>query len=203
MRNLYRSMLMVILLLFTAASADALNCFDRSPTTKDKQNPYPPLKIRELTEEENAFLEASFKSLHGDWQGTGEYEVCRGTYDSPEQEITRYNLRARLETDHYGSLTMRVEAKAVRGVSSLENFTVYLSGNELRAGDYTDRGQVELIEVSPTSVTYRQLELTQGVALKRETFTTMRMSPAALSIERTFYFQGRLVGRKIWRLAKD
>ena len=203
MKNLCRILPIALLFSICATYANALNCFDRSPTSKNLQNPYPPLKVRELTKEENESLKATFKSLHGDWRVTGEYEICSGSYDSPEQKIIKYILRARLETDHYGSFTMRVEVKAVRGVNDLENFSLYLTGKELRAGDYTDFGKVELIKVSPTLLSYRQLVLVQKVPLKRETFTTIQMSPIALSIDRTFYLQGRLVGHKVWRFKKN
>ena len=188
-----------------ATSANALACFDRSPTNKDPKNPYPPIKVRELTKKENEYLKMTSKSLDGDWIGAGEYESCKGTtYDTPHKEITQYSLRARLSTDHWGSFTMSVELKAVRkGGNDRENFSIYLTGKELRAGDYTDRGQVELIKVSPTSLSYRQMEFTPTSRLKREIFTTIQMSPTELSIGRTYYLQGRLISQKEQRFKKN
>ena len=104
-----------MLMSMCATSANALACFDRSPTNKDPKNPYPPIKVRELTKKENEYLKMTSKSLDGDWIGAGEYESCKGTtYDTPDKEITQYSLRARLSVDHRGSFTIRVELKAVR-----------------------------------------------------------------------------------------
>lgn len=201
MGNRYRSMMLVMLLCLWATSANALSCFDPSPTGKNGQDPYRPIKVRELTREETEYLRTAFRALDGEWQGTGSEQICTGRADSPEQKIIQYTLKARLTTNYSGSFTLTVDSHGIEtGVSGIDTLRIYLTEKELRAGDSTGAGQVELMKVSPDAVSFRQRVVSGG--LQRESFTTIRMTANTLSVDRTYYAQAQFIGRKSWRLQK-
>ena len=194
-------MTLVMLLCLWAASANALSCFDPSPTGKNGQDPYRPIKVRELTREENEYLRTAFEALDGEWQGTGDEQICKGRADAPEQENNHYTLQARISTDHSGNVRISVSLFDSRtSTGGLDKMSLYLTGRELRADDSSGAGEVELLKVSPGDVSFRQRVVSGG--LQRESFTTIRMTAKTLSIDRTYYSQAQFIGRKSWRLQK-
>jgi hypothetical protein len=141
--------ILLVAVLPVQSSPASDRCLEPSPAARAGSDPYGPLTIRDLTAPELEQTRVLLQSLRGDWIGRGDALRCTSLEDPLEHEQTRYTLRARVNTDHYGNLVVTNDLYDIdRKISHQEIFRLYLKDRRLRYEDNGGAGDIELKQLS-------------------------------------------------------
>jgi hypothetical protein len=204
-----RSGILILIITITCVlGANAQDCFAPSPTAQGESK-YPPIIPRELTKTEHGDLNRLFKSIVGNWSGTGKEVLCKGRVANPTQEIVRYTIKnGKSVFDRFGNFSLKLELHSAEKRSShSEKQDLFLTEKYFRADSSNSSGDVELLEVSANLLRYRKRAAIGGsypfgTSSQGEAFTTISRVNNTIVLSRSYYFQGRHSGAKEWRLSK-
>ncbi len=199
--------LMSTLCLGLASMVFASQCLDLSPTISSGRKFADAIALRKLTDSEHRHVETLLKSLDGRWIGEAA-EVACNLADIDDRDMSRYAIKATVETDRTGNFIMEAELySAEERTSHQKTLRFYLKDQYLRVHHNNGAGDVELIEVSDTHFELRYLLRVQNLGnpggIYREFFYRLASTPNGFSIVQTIYTQGRLNGLIEWRFHHD
>lgn len=185
----------------------ASECLEPSPTVQAGNDPYAPVKTRNLTDSELEQTRTYLQSLRGDWIGTGDALLCKSLNDPTDAERIRYTLRARVVTDHFGNMVLRADLYNIdQKISYQETFRLYLKDHRLRHEDNGGAGDVEIKTLTGDRIRFlwRVVILagqTQG-STRKEYDILIAGDQDAFSIVRSIYTQGKFSSRYAWHLQR-
>lgn len=189
-----------------AHGVSAESCLSPSPTVQNGGDPYGPINVRELTQEEHGTLEGLFKSLAGQWQGTSDTFFCRSSGNPEDVELGHETLKARIDVDRNGNLFMDARFYSEdRRTSSLKQMWFYLKNRSLRYNNDNGTGDVELIEISENRLAFlfrRVLQHGYSGSSRQEYFLTLTKVMDGFRIEENLYVQGRLSSGYTWQFKR-
>jgi hypothetical protein len=190
-------------LLSAISSLASDTCLEPSPSARAGGDPYGPLTVRDLTDSELEQTRALLQSLRGDWDGRGDALHCKSPEDPQDHEQTRYTLRARVNTDHYGNLVITVDLHDIdRKISHQEIFRLYLKDRRLRYEDNGGAGDIELKLLSARRIHFLWRVVipagkTSG-STRKEYDITLSGDSEAFSIGRRMYTQAKFSWGSRW-----
>ncbi|RJQ65202.1 MAG: hypothetical protein C4519_28750 [Desulfobacteraceae bacterium] len=192
--------------LFTASICFGAQCLSLSPTLRGAKNAYAPITVRELTPGEQEGLGRLFRSLAGTWQGRADSFFCRSAEDPADVENDQEIMHAKVSVDYYGNWYMSADFySAGKKAGRQEMLTLYQNNRKLRIDHDTGVGDVELIEVSDTTIAFlyrRFLSIGRSGSSRREHFFTLKAAGGSFTIEQLLYIQGKLSSGQTWRFER-
>ncbi len=202
-----RFLLAAIAMFVSTSGAYAEGCYTPSPTVQKGQDPYAPVKSRDLSRAEYQRLKTLFSSLDGNWKGTGSELFCRGSQDAPRKEIATYTIKARIRVDYYGNLILTAELYSEKNrTNHQENLYLYLKNKRLRVNSDDGAGDVELINMSTNAVAFFNRTLQPGAhyggSLRRETFGTIHANNQVFTLKRNLYIHSKFNAQMQWQLKR-
>lgn len=185
----------------------ASECLAPSPTVQAGHDPYAPVASRNLTDTELEQTRKRLISLRGDWRGTGDALLCRSLRDPKDAERIRYTLRARVDTDHFGNMVVRVDLYNIdQKISHQETFRLYLKDQRLRHEDNGGAGDVEIKTLTADRIRFLwRVVLPAGSSqgsTRKEYDILIAGDQDAFSIVRSIYTQGKFSSRYTWHLQR-
>ncbi|KJS28413.1 MAG: hypothetical protein VR64_24720 [Desulfatitalea sp. BRH_c12] len=183
----------------------AEQCLAPSPTLLKGEDPYAPIKDRDLTPGENDTLKRLYQSLTGNWRATAETFFCTSADDPDDVDSDRATGQAKVVVDYSGDLTMTAEFYSPRQKSSHQEILhMFQSNNRLRIEHDTGAGDVELIDISGHTISclYRRIVPMGKGSSRREFFFTLHAAADAFTIEQQLYIQGRLSSGQSWHFKR-
>lgn len=190
-------------LLPAVSSLGSDTCLEPSPSAKAGSDPYGPLTIRDLTRSELEQTRALLQSLRGDWIGKGDALRCKSLEDPLDHERTRFTLRGRVDTDHFGNLVVTADFYDIdQKISHQEIFRLYLKDRRLRHEDNGGAGDVELKLLSDHQIQFLwRVVIPAGAtpgSTRKEYDITLTGDGEAFSIVRIIYTQAKFSSRSTW-----
>jgi hypothetical protein len=200
-------LLIVYLTLVLVPLCLAQECLSPSPTTLSGKKSYEPIEDRDLTPDEFKTLEALFKSLDGEWQGTADTFFCRSISDPNDVLPEHFTVKAKVSVDSYGNLLLTAEFYDPADRSNhQQTLRLYLNNNRLRIDHDTGAGDVELITVNDHTIAflYRRVNPTgnRGGSSRSEYFFTLLSGERSLTIDQQIYVQAKLSSGYSWQLRR-
>ena len=194
-----------LVLFITPLWAD--ECLDPSPTALAGEDPYGPIKARDLTQSELDQVKTLLQSLRGDWIGSGEALRCKSITNSKDKETVRYSLRGRINTDHFGNLVLTADLQDVdQRVSHQEIFRLYLKDQRFRTEHDIGAGDVELKLLAANRIRFIwRIVIPAGKSrgsTRKEYDTTLAGNADNFSITRRIYTQGKYSGGYTWQFKR-
>jgi hypothetical protein len=208
MRRLFVVLLALFLGLLPVVSPLASDrCLEPSPSARGGSDPYGPLTVRDLTGSELEQTRALLQSLRGDWVGRGDALRCTSLENPLDHEQTRYTLRARATTDHYGNLAVTVDLYDLdQKVSHQEIFRLYLVDRRLRYEDNGGAGDIELKELAAHRIHFLwRVVIPAGAtpgSTRKEYDISLSGGSEAFSIVRRIYTQAEFSSRSRWQFKR-
>jgi hypothetical protein len=208
MRLLFVALFTIFFGLLSAASTlGSDTCLEPTLSAKAGSDPYGPLTVRDLIPSEIEQTRALLQSLRGDWIGKGDALRCKSLKDPLDHEKTRYTLRARVNTDHFGNLVVTVDLYDIDlKISHQEIFRLYLKDRRLRHEDNGGYGDVELKLLSANRIRFLwRVVIPAGVtpgSIRKEYDIALSGDSEAFSIVRIIYTQAKLSSKYTWQFKR-
>jgi hypothetical protein len=190
------------------ADAAEMGCLAPSPTKLAGKDPFGPMTVRDLSDQEEQLLKTLFRSLSGTWIGTAESLLCRGIDNPSDKEIKKSTLRLAVESDHFGTTTTFLAHfyESQERVRHFETIRFFLKEHRLRVDSESGAGDIELIEITESRIRFLHRRIhaaARGAAVRKEFFINLAIDGHKCNYERLIYTQGRLTVRELWSLSKD
>ena len=136
----------LLLLLVSATTVQAVECFAPSPSVKNNIDVYEEIKTRKLTKAEYEQLSQLFTSIKGGWKGKAETVTCKGSQDAPRQDTVRYDVVSDVETGLSNSIMIKSELHSGEKKQNYqETLTYFLSPERLGVTDSSRAGRVRAL----------------------------------------------------------
>ena len=183
----------------------ASECFRPSYSIRQGKGVHEAIIPRDLMEGEYQDLQKLFQSLDGNWEGNALVLVCEGTQDKVRKVVDNYSVKSEGKMHSTGQFALKTtlyfqEKKRTHH----ENLRLYLDPKKLTSEANISVADIELISVSSDGLVYvekRQNRSGSGASEMRETVTTFKKAgEASFLLERTLYFNGRLITISTWHL---
>lgn len=196
----------LLLLLVSATTVQAVECFAPSPSVKNNIDVYEEIKTRKLTKAEYEQLSQLFKSIKGGWKGKAETVTCKGSQDAPRQDTVRYDVVSDVETGLSNSIMIKSELHSSEKKQNYqETLTYFLSPERLGVTDSSRAGDVELINVARNFLVYLRKvnkRTPAGGLVAQEFVKSIAVYDHSLMLEDLSYSNGLLESRSTWKLIR-
>jgi len=198
--HMFRTIIVIILLLIFISPVQAVDCFAPSPSVKKNIDIYEEIQTRELTNTEYDELSQLFKHMQGAWTGKAETVTCKGDEDAPREEKTSYTVDADIESGLSNSILFSLKMhSSEKKQSNQEKITYYLTPKRLGVTELTRAGDVELINIAPNFLVYlRKINrhTPAGGLVAQEFVKTLAVYDHSMMIEDLNYSNGVLDSRR-------
>jgi len=186
-------------LFFCSATLLAAECFSLVPGLQQGEAyEHQPIIASRLSKAEYNTLSELLHSLEGNWQGEVEDVLCLGGIDSARKKIKKYMMQAEVDVNSSGALMVRANLESIENRSRREeSYRLFLGGDRLAVSDSGNKGDVELVELYPDSVTFVQSHML-ATNIPQEVLTKVTYSGREFSIVRYFYNHGYLGSTSRW-----
>lgn len=196
----------LLLLLVSATTVQAVECFAPSPSVKNNIDVYEEIKTRKLTKAEYEQLSQLFTSIKGGWKGKAETVTCKGSQDAPRQDTVRYDVVSDVETGLSNSIMIKSELHSGEKKQNYqETLTYFLSPERLGVTDSSRAGDVELINVARNFLVYLRKvnkRTPAGGLVAQEFVKSIAVYDHSLMLEDLSYSNGLLESRSTWKLIR-
>jgi hypothetical protein len=189
-------------LFFFVATLEAAECFSPVPGLQQGERyVHQPIVATRLSNAENNILSKLLGSLDGNWQGEAEETLCLGDIDTARKRIKSYAMQAEVDMNSSGGLQIRANLVSIENRTSREeSYRLFLGDDRLSASGSGSKGDVELIELYPDSVSFVQSHILRG-NIPQEVLTKITYSGQEFRIVRYFYNHGHLSSISRWILS--
>lgn len=173
------------------------DCFSPSYSIRQGRGVNEAVIPRDLMEDEYQNLQRLFQSLEGNWKGNALVLVCEGTPDNVRKVVDNFSVKSEGKMHSSGEFDLKATLHSQeKNVTHLENYHLYLDPQKLASEPDISVSDLELISVSSGELAYvekRQSRSGSGASEMRETVTTIKKTGEAFLLERSLYFNGRLI----------
>jgi len=181
----------------TQPPLSASDCFSPSYSIQQGKGVNEAIIPRDLMEGEYQNLQKLFQSLEGNWKGNALVLVCEGTQDNVRKVVDNYSVKSEGKMHSTGEFDLKatLHSQEKKGTHH-ENLRLYLDPKKLASEPNISVSDIELISVSSGELAYvekRQSKSGSGASEMRETVTTIKKAGEDFLLERSLYFNGRLI----------
>ncbi len=194
-----------IILLVVPLPGNTANCFSDSPSVVNGELVIEPVKVRQLTHNEQNIVRSILKSLSGEWNGISSGYLCYGTKQKPRTKPDNYTIKAKGKEGSSNAVIKAELYDTNKKSTHNEMLRLILNGSLLRVDAHSSVGDIDVKSITPNSITFLQQHRTlaaSGGSIFREIVRSITVYDATLNINHKVYTQGVLSSESTWSLSR-